>query len=306
MMLSDSFRRPASGYGKTDMQPILLDSSCVLSVLAPELYPDISGQIPKKTKARPYCQTDYLRNEFLGRWIITAIEIYMYARQAGQIHTAFATFADSFKPREVKAVLHWASIFVERNRVKIADDPVAQFGWELLRVARSYDKILDKRCPAVTECTRGRLEFEENPTTLDSLLCDFYTRFKEESGECHLKRGFNPETVTHASLRRISSADPSECEPKSRPALKKLQANIKHFMTPLLEGDCETIACWQIADVLIALEQPNTHVLYHTDHAFSALCPLLKKPHVQLPKKSLQKAKKEALSHAREAANESA
>jgi hypothetical protein len=256
---------------------LLADSSCVFGLLCPDLAPDIASQVPPESKNCVYFRGDYLRKEFLQRWVLVGIEVYLTARQLGNLSEAVQHHTNRFSGRDVKIVLQWVNIYMQRCLRCPPEDVIEQFGWEVLRLARAYDIRFPRRVAARTGCERGQLDFDEPSLTLAARLRDFYKAFTEANHRCRLDSLLGCTRGGDVALVQFRNTDLKSIPKETRKGMAGLQKNLEEHIKNRLTPGCKPGGCSAIGDLLIVLEQPASHVLYHTDHVFSALCPIFGK-----------------------------
>lgn len=256
------------------MQKVLFDTSCVFPILAPTLEPYVYTQLPKPSYDCKYYTGHYLRMEFFRRWIITGIEIYFHARSIKSLPQTCTYFSHTFSTRDVKACLLWLSKYTESISENPTNEQVERFGWEVYKVATSYDIIFQNLVSSKTSCSKGKVTFNDKASTLTEVLREFHTIFKSDDHSCRLARLLDIENNS-PKLRPILKANTKDCPQPSRKSFKKLKEKLEKIMTDNKPLDCKI--CYKIGDILITLEQPPKHILYHTDKSFLALCYLLKR-----------------------------
>jgi len=261
------------------MEKALFETSCVHAVIAPDLEPSVSEKIPRPSKSCKYLTSMYLRMEFLRRWIITGIEVYARADRTKDLPETLTWFSHRFGSRENKIVLQWSAHNTKSFQEDPTGEPVQRFGWLVLSLALYYDQIFKTFVQPRTGCKRGLLTIDLSSPTMRKALFDFHERFTSPEHTCKLEsllkicKGF-------PKLRRLLVADPRDYPKESRMSLRKLQKNLKGFVEEKKTPTCQD--CYTIADILVALEQPPKATLYHIDHSFSAVCPILKHRHKRL------------------------
>ena len=253
---------------------LLADSSCVFGLLCPDLAPDIANQVPPPSENCRYFRGTFLRKEFLQRWVLIGIEVYLTARNLHDLHKAVQHHTNRFSGRDVKIVLQWVNLFMKHARQCPSEEIIEQFGWEVLRLAEAYDSRFPRWVPDRTGCECGRLDFPEPSPTLASRLRVFYNDFTGAEQHCRLGDLLGCERGGDASLAKFRGIDPKSVPRESRDGLRGLQKNLERFIGDRRTPDCGVNGCSKIGDLLIVLEQPPSHVLYHTDHVFSVLCPM--------------------------------
>jgi hypothetical protein len=217
--------------------------------------------------------------EFLRRWIITGIEIYFRACVSGDVASTLHFYSNKYG-RESKIALHWAARYIKSRESNDIAEAVEQFGWEVVNLALIYDKIFHNYVQPKTGCTRGKVTIDFNAEIRKDMLRDFYRRFMSLSHTCKLESLMNIQGGC-PKLRKVREADLSEFPLREqKDSLSKLQKQLDTLITKARAPNCKT--CSKIGDLVIALEQPPKTILYHTDHSFSAICPLLKHAHQQV------------------------
>lgn len=269
---------------------ILVDTSVVMPALNREMFADMGTQLPRPGRNTLYWKSQYLRMEFLRRWILTGINIYLAARRFGRISEGAIYVSEGFG-RDAKIVAWWQSLYsAEKVQTAIDDsEEIRQFGKLVYRWARQYDLLFTKITPVKTNCKRGELQFDDSCLTTDDALTDFHERFLAPDHKCSLdkmlklehgcpgaKHLFNESAVEEA-LSFSTKTDKS----KVSSATKSIQKKLRSFITAGAVRNCRE--CSNIGDLLIVMEQPKSCVLYHTDHVFDVLCYVLgKKKHVKV------------------------
>ncbi len=266
---------------------LLIESSCALAAVRRDWEPELSNQIPPQGKTCAYYKSQYLRMEFFRLWIITGIQVYFEARNIGDITKALDRFSEGYG-RAPKTVLKWAAMYLQRILADPASEPIEQFGMQVLDLALTYDKTIAKSVSAKTGCKKGEVHIElEGHATLRELLRDFYKRFTAEDHTCKVAELVGTAQGRRGQVNVIRKTPPDalvDCPTyKARASYKKLRENLIQFLVKRKPPNCRS--CYRIGDILIALEQPPRHILYHTDHSFSALCPLLGKRHQRIMKR---------------------
>jgi len=265
----------------------LIDSSCALAVVKPGFEPDLAKQLPSPGKDCQHYSSLYLRMEFFRLWVITGIEIYFRARRVGNLAKATEQYADAFG-RLPKTCLSLQSFYLQHVLQNPPTEPIENWGWFVLSLARTYDKLLHSLLsPSHTQCKKGAVRFnmEFGWPTLQDLLRDFHERFMAEGFECSLDHLLGVTSGGRKNLNAIRQADEytiREFPPKSRKPLKKIRQHLENFIGRGQVPDCTN--CYKLGDLLIALEQPHGHTLYHTDWSFCAICPSLGKVNRRLEK----------------------
>ncbi|MBE3039517.1 MAG: hypothetical protein IMZ62_11980 [Chloroflexi bacterium] len=274
----------------------MADTSCVFALLCPALDPCVANEIPPPSDAAVYCKGQYLRMEFIRRWLCTAMELFFLARRLGNYHRAVQEMSNKQGARDAKAVLIWVNKYGARFPNQSSADLIREFGNEILRFARSYDKAFSITVSPYTGCKRGEVEFQHDMPTVAAMLRDFYKRFQEEDHTCRLSKIVTNDPAGRSCLSAILNANPKDYDERSRRGLRALMKDAHAFIAKDATPSCKT--CHKIGDILIALEQPKDCVLYHTDHAFLALCPILGKENVSLAKFKLAKGIHDAVEDA--------
>ncbi len=173
------------------MRKVLFDSSCSYAVLAPEIEPGVNSQFPSQSDECKYYTGVYLRMEFMRRWVMTGIELYMTARNLEDLNVAVEYFGNSFSAREVKAVLKWVNRFNKVTQCESVSEPIERFGWEVYNFALAYDIVFKHFVQQKTSCKRGIVEFDLGTTTRRKALSEFYERFAETDFACNLDELLN-------------------------------------------------------------------------------------------------------------------
>lgn len=259
---------------------ILIDTSCVLFALDRGLAPAVAKQLPLPKRAAAYYTSQYLRMEFFRRWIITGIEVYFQALLTDDFDDALAYHSQSFSPREVKVVLMWAAKFGKSLPPTSSKEKVEWFGDEVLKFARAYDILFSKSVSAKSGCKLGELSLDSHCPTRAQALQDFHERFTSQDKACNLEGLFQFEKGCPRLKMVLKASKEDVPDAKARRALTLLKKALCKFIQGKLNLTCRN--CSKIGDAIIAMEQPRTHTLYHTDHSFSALCPLLGKKHIAI------------------------
>lgn len=257
------------------MDKVLFDTSCVYAAIDPSLEPTVSSQLPTQNKTCQYYTSPYLRMEFFRRWIVTGIDIYLRTRITRDINETFHYFSHRFSHRDTKIALQWACRYMKSIQADPPTEPIERFGWEIYKFAQIYDSLFN-RFINKTGCKRGQVSLDPDAQTRTEALKDFRQRFMLSDHNCKLESLLNlsgGSPSTKAILQASAHAFPKQ----SRKALRGFQKKLKDLLATCETPTCEN--CYHIGDVLIALEQKPSWVLYHTDHSFSALCPLLKRKH---------------------------
>ncbi len=261
------------------MEKVLFDSSCVCGVLDRKLIPGFSEQLPRPGKKYAYRTTQYLRMEFLRRWIKTGTELYFLARRLGSLEEALVTFSQRYSIREVKVVTFWAAKFISALHEAPTDEPTSKWGTTVLRLALTYDCLFGRFASVKTGCKRGEVRINQSAVTVREALQDFYERFEPEDHICRVGELLEADEG-FPLLRRIVRTDRKAHPAESRRGFGTLQCRAKDMLAEGGLPDCS--ACWKVGDLLIALEQPPSWVLYHVDHLFDALCPMFDSKHVKV------------------------
>jgi len=257
---------------------VMFDSSCVYAVVSPDLEIGLAKQLPKSSRMCKYYTGPYLRMEFLRRWVVTGILIYFRAHVTKNVAEAFQYFSNKFG-REPKIALHWAARYIKSEESDSPAEPLERFGWMVVRLAQIYDKIFHTRVQPKTGCKRGITQLDFDKETRKDILRDFYKRFMRPHHICKLESLLNLQGGC-PKLRKVMDVDLSQFTRKEKEGFEKLQKNLKKLMAKAELLTCKS--CLKIGDLIIVLEQPPKTVLYHTDYAFSMICPLLNHSHQQV------------------------
>ena len=260
------------------LRKVMFDSSCVYAVVSPELEPSLAAQLPQMGSNCRYYTGPYLRMEFLRRWIVTGIEIYFRANVTGDVSSTLQYFSNKYG-REPKIALHWAARYIKSIKSNDIAESVEQFGWEVVNLALIYDKIFHTCVQSKTGCTRGEIQLDFETETRKDMLGNFYRQFKSPNHTCKLESLLNLQGGC-PKLRKVREADLSKIASERRKGFENLQKQLNTLVVKARVLTCNT--CSKIGDLVIALEQPPKTVLYHTDHSFSVICPLLNHAHQQV------------------------
>lgn len=264
-------------------EKVLFDTSCVYAVLSHNLEPTLASQFPPQTKKCIYYTSQYLRMEFLRRWIITGIEIYLDACVRKDINETLQNFSHHFSQRENKIVIQWANRYIESIiSAGPPTEPIDWFGWEVLSLALNYDEIFHHLVQPKTGCKRGEVVMDFDNPTRREVLWDFHERFTDREHKCKLEAILDIKNkCPHLrKMRKASRKDFPDLSVQHLLGFRKLQSEMEKIINSGQAPKCDE--CYKIGDIIIALEKPPKTTLYHVDYSFSAICPLLKTEHKQL------------------------
>ena len=277
------------------MPNVMCDTSCALAAVMPDLLFEVAEQLPLGDRQCTFLTSLYLRMEFMRRWILTGIRIYIAARRRGSLSWAISWASEEMGSREPKAVAKWAAEYDRvKSRAKLGEaERCEQFGKLVLRCARDYDLLFRMVNPSKTKCRRGQLAFDYSARSTREALRDFYQRFSAEDHACGLAELLSPEHRC-PKARPVVDANPTDVPSNARRAFKALHVKLNELFSTCRVPSCGS--CSALGDLLIALEQPRRTTLYTVDHLFDALCPLLGKPHKRLASIRAVARKKDILS----------
>ncbi len=251
---------------------ILVDTSCIYAALNRTIDPPLSDQIPTQ-KDSEYWTGQYLRMEFLRRYVVTGIEVYCDARIRGSLANAIQIASHGFSSRRPRILLQWLATYVAQILANPPDEPIEQFGILVLQSAIRYDTLFNKYIPPKTRCKRGEIQLDLSLRGTHDILNDFYDRFTEDDVGCNIAP-----LKQNSKYKRIKSAPIPSVSYPAKKAFQSIQSN----QIPAFEASCTSktgcpkLACQKAGDVFISIEQAPTWTLYHTDHSFDALCEVLK------------------------------
>jgi len=256
---------------------VMFDSSCVYAVVSPSLEENLASQLPIPSNDCKYYTGPYLRMEFLRVWVITGIKIYFRARRTQDLPGTFHYFSNAFG-REPKIALHWAARYMKSVQNEDVAEPIERFGYEVVDLALTYDIIFSTSVQHKTGCTRGTVELDFGEESMKDILCKFYARFTAEH-TCKLDSVMNLQGGC-PKLHRVIHAESDTLPSAQKRAFGPLQVRLRELIANPKSLTCKS--CQKFGDLIVALEQPPKTVLYHTDHSFSVICPLLNHTHRQV------------------------
>ena len=216
----------------------------------------------------------YVRKEFIRRWVCDGLRAAFIAAQSKDAADAGYEIEQDFSIRNIKGFLA-VLLGAIRQDGAIPNDPI-QFAEALasqgVRLLRLFDRKLPKKINNASKCQIG-----SRPLTVDwnNWLHDVHAYYEVFRGkpieDCEVN-DFLQMSNPKGRLKPLFD-DPDASKEFSVQKAKKLCDNNKWIT-------CKD--CGSIGDVVIALEQPRSHTLVHTDGAFNSLCPSLGKKNLPI------------------------
>jgi hypothetical protein len=216
----------------------------------------------------------YIRMEFVRRWICDIIRISLRVAQCSTIDHALTLLSQSFSPREVKADLVAIGSWLRRiGAIQNGNTQLAakQLGELAVSWIDTFDDVFSSRINNVSKCKVGGRPLDVAFDSLLDSLHEFYEGFQEPVTDCEVN-SFLQISKDNGRAGKLLQDAAVAAMPVGKQLHKLLEESA--FIT------CKE--CARIGDVVIAMEQPASLCLVHTDSAFNELCRVRDRPHVQL------------------------
>jgi hypothetical protein len=211
----------------------------------------------------------YLRMEFIRRWFCSAARLAFTIEHFSDVPQAIWYLEQDFKPRENKAILAVLGTHLQQvgplKTTRAAAEECASLAVNWLKLFdRTFPRAINNSCG----CQIGGLKLEIDFNSLLRELQQFYVGFSEPITNCQVNHFLNLANPKGRCAAILTDAEAAEAQASKK--LLQLQQSKAHIT-------CKE--CATIGDAVIALEQPKSWCLLHTDKSFDSLCGALGRPH---------------------------
>lgn len=223
----------------------------------------------------------YVRMEFIRRWVCEAARVAFTVAHFSNVEEALYYLEQEFSQRKNKAVIATIAAFLQQVGPLASSQAAAE---ECAGLALRWLALFDATFPSKTQNTCGCRIGGMNPDVdYNNLIADlntFYKSFSTPVADCPVNK------FLHLGKPRGRSAPLlSDEASRSVPVVETLAKYAEN------ETWVTCTECVRIGDAVIALEQPASWTLVHTDDSFNKLCPPVNRNHKQI--KSLRAFDKE-------------
>jgi hypothetical protein len=224
------------------------------------------------TKGGKKFSSVYIRKEFIARVFCELAFAAFSISQRTSVKNALVVLSQRYSIRSIKIDVIALAHLIEREAAmtdpKTAAVEVARLGIDWLKV---FDRVFKSRIENKSGCQIGDAKPVIDYNDMLEDLYSFYEGFGDSVDDCSVN-DFVEIGVPTGKGRLLAN------EPK----LQKIDS-VKNLVKILDAGTrfvCDE--CRKIGDVIIALEQPDTHCLVHIDNAFNKFCPFLNRDHLHM------------------------
>jgi hypothetical protein len=211
----------------------------------------------------------YIRKEFLQTFFCELSYVAFFISQRSSVKDALVLLSQRYSTRAIKidliALGHILETGQAMNNSRVAAEEIGHLAVKWLK---DFDRVFRKRVVNECGCQIGTKKPSIDYKTFLKDLNLFYEEFTIGVDECQVNDFVEIGNV-HGKGGRIASD----------PKLQRIDSVIN--LSKLLDAGTRFVCkdCRKIGDVIIALEQPDSHCLVHLDKAFNVLCPLLNREH---------------------------
>lgn len=216
----------------------------------------------------------YIRKEFLLRFISDGIVMALAMAQCRSPSDALHLLSQDFKTRRIKSIVSQiARIMEERGGLRNVKVAAEEFASATIQWLELFDELFASMTQNHSGCRIGGLNRDIDYDELLDELHKFYIELHENITTCGVNDYLDVKNGASKAARIF--ADDKADRTDAAKGLKKILSR----GTPWI--DCKN--CPTIGDVIIALEQPPSWTLVHTDGAFDDLSRCLGKNHEKVP-----------------------
>jgi hypothetical protein len=211
----------------------------------------------------------YVRMEFIRRWVCEAARLAFSVAHFHSVEAALYYLEQEFSQRKNKAVIATIATFLRQvGPLASAQAAAEECAGLALRWLTLFDTTFPRKARNTCGCRIGGMNPDVDYNNLLSDLNAFYRAFTTPVLDCpvnkFLQLGKRDGRPTPLLADRMAQALPV----------------IKTLAQYAADATWVTCAeCVRIGDAIIALEQPASRSLVHTDQAFNKLCPPLRRDH---------------------------
>jgi hypothetical protein len=236
--------------------------------------------------------SEYVRMEVIRGYLIPLLNFYFVLDMPhhATVSDAISETANSFKPREQKAVLQltahlYAARDVDLNDMRDKAKALRYLAGYIQRIELMLREGFTNIGVNATRCARCWANFGNAPAPDKEKLMHFFDLFQDKHScrsNCRIDH-FLVERHQEQVKQLITYA--AGLAPRGSAANRGFLQTIEELKNALVSQaqNCSCDQCAKIGDVVIALEAPPDMQLEHTDHAFDHLCKVLDKPHKKHP-----------------------
>lgn len=234
--------------------------------------PAIGGSTPKHNEHFRRSTADgtlatsiYIRKEYIDRWFLDLVRVATTIAMCDTVAHALVVLEQSFKPRDVKGVLHaLSSMLTAQGSVGNTRAAAEEAASAAVIYLRTFDKTFTTRTSNRCGCEIGGLELNVDYNRLLNDLAAFANKFRQTVEDCQVNRLMRVDK--HNGLSKQMVDDESLSDVVAVQQLGKIRAKSKHI-------NCKN--CRTIGDAVIAADQPKSVSLVHLDGAFVPLCGMM-------------------------------
>lgn len=236
--------------------------------------------------------SNYVQMEFLRSFVIPLLNFY-FTLDLPNIRTisdALALWSNSFKTRELKAIIRLMSIIFRAHVLDFSDPKDKEKALrEIGRIIRRCYAKIKRRFHNIgdrgTRCERARIELRQRPGVNDKqVFSDFQGSFLDLTrcqSNCALKRFLCERYKSEVERYAKAAGSIRSSGSKENVGFVKISEKLNQVLQKNTNISCKL--CEMIGDAVIALEAPDNMLLEHTDYSFDHLCELINKPHRRHP-----------------------
>lgn len=208
--------------------------------------------------------------EFIRCWFCELARIAFTIEHLDDVQDALVYLEQDFSQRRNKADIAAIGSFVkEIGPLRNCRAASEEFAGLALRWLKKFDFLFPSRITNLCGCQIGGKTPRIDYNRLLKDLHEFYASFSTPVTDCEVN-----------AFLGLGDAKGRAARTPDDPAIPKLAKSLSEYHQKKKWITCTE--CSRIGDTIIALEQPASWSLVHTDHSFNDLCRVLKKDHVQI------------------------
>jgi hypothetical protein len=208
--------------------------------------------------------------EFLRRWIIYYLNFALKVDCYNNVKDAINYESESFKPRDLKALLHLLSNLYPNSKQVSGREAAKEIVHNAVTILRRFDRRFRDRTNNSCGCRLGGKDFRPDFSNLFEDVCGFL-QYCQMVNDCGIERFLKLHKPSEAS--KLLESDEVSKKTAAGKSLLKFKQNGIHIT-------CKE--CQKIGDIVIALEQRPAWCLIHIDSAFDILCSVTNRDHVRI------------------------
>jgi hypothetical protein len=258
----------------------LIETSAVRAALGDSYVPQ-NQLLASEVEGGTLWSSVYIRMEYIRRWFCDMSRMAITISLCSDVSDALIVLEQDFKPRNVKGVLASIAMFLrERGSLSNTRRAAEEVASSAIRMIEHFDDVFPKRIPNTCHCQVGGMTPDVDYNRLLEDIHKFRESFLTPVQDCEV----NAFLQLDRSRGRVATLLGDK-------AVRALGVGkfLEEYRGKKKWVTCKE--CSRIGDVVIALEQPSSWCLVHTDRSFNELSRCLDREHTLI--KSVAALKKE-------------